>query len=1290
MIIMADILTKYNMNQQLLDQINISSSPYKQYWLNQLKKFTNNKAKCEQISCKIEHELKAITLRAELLKQITISYPPELPVSQEVEQIKSVITNNQVTIVCGETGSGKTTQLPKILLELGYGINGLIGHTQPRRIAARSLTNRINQELGCDNQEHGLVACKMRFHDRTTPATAVKLMTDGILLQEIQNDKLLLQYTALIIDEVHERSLNIDFILGYLKQLLSKRPDLKIIVTSATLETGKLSSFFNNAPVINVSGKTYPVDIIYQPLNDGEEDANLNQGIYQAIVASLNVERGNGLVFLPGEREIKDCLSFLRKTELRNYELLPLFARQNNEAQAQIFNDSGRIKIILATNIAETSLTIPGIKFVIDSGLAKVKRYSIRNRVEQLLLEPGSQASASQRAGRAGRISHGLCVRLFAEADFKLRKPFTEPELLRSNLANVILRMLSLNIGDPLQFQFLDQPEAKAFNDGYRTLFQVEAIDADNRITPLGKKLAQIPTDVQLARILLASAEKYNCLEEALVIVSFLAIQDPRETPLEQQQLARERHQLWADKQSSFMQMLNLWKWYHHELEHKKSNKKLAEVCHKQFVSLVRLREWHELHRQLKEIMANLGYKPNGLPPAYRDLHSAILHGFVVNIGQKDLVDNYYLGTNSKKFFIHPGELVESAKWMVAGSLVETSRLYARNCAQIEPQWLNLVARHLYKYTYSNQRWDKKRGEVVATKSSMLYGLLIDEQKVSYGKINQEEAREIFIKEGLVPNELNQTYKFINHNQQIIKDLEKLEEKLRTYFLLIDDELYQFYIKRLPEWIVDQVTLNEYLANSGDDSLKIDRDEFIASINNDSQKLELFPDNLINNEQKIKLRYVFDHDSHEDGVIAMLDISQIAQVDERIFEWLVPGLIRDKISFMLKALPKNQRLQFNPLADTVTEFLEQADITDSIANQLQLYARKRKIEIDYQTLSKIEFPKHLCCHFRIYEDKKIVKSGDDLIAIKKELAPRLSKLIVKHSASHQINNLTGFLPEFADLLQEVKLSKVSGYYSLIAEKDSSVTFGVVGDLNQAQLATRRGFILLVKQQLKEQIKYLESRKIPDFNKVSLAFHEYYSKDKLSEVLVNYIINQSIVVEIADGFPMADDKYTSLVARVKQNISELIPEVNSILNRTAALYQQIKLSMEQHPLQEEIELQLSEMFYENFLNYTKWQHLLNFPRYLQAIVIRIDKYGKSIARDNSANHEVSRLYDKWYNYVDDLEARHKVIKPEFYDFKYKIEELRISLFAQELKTLYPVSAKRLNNELEQLYLQHLAN
>lgn len=1273
-------------------EIKQSNSTYSRWWLNQLHKIKPGSARHTDLINNIEKELANLSIRRQLIAATKINYPLELPVSGEVATIKDMLAKNQVIIVSGETGSGKTTQLPKVMLECGYGNNGLIGHTQPRRIAAKSLASRISEELGCKDSQHNLVGYKMRFHDRTSTATTIKLMTDGILLQEIQTDRLLLQYSALIIDEVHERSLNIDFILGYLRELLPRRPDLKIIITSATSENDKLSKFLHDAPILNVSGKTYPVDIIYQPRGEEDDDADLNSAIYSSICAALEVERGNGLVFLPGEHEIKTCLAFLRKTELKHYELLPLYSRQNNEEQSRIFAANGRIKIILATNIAETSLTIPGIRFVIDLGVARVKRYSLRNRVEQLQIENISQASSRQRAGRAGRVSHGLCVRLFSESDFNLRRQFTEPELLRSNLANVILKMLSLNLGDPDKFQFLDKPEMKHFNDGFRTLYQVQALDEDNRITPLGRKLAQIPIDVQLGRILLAAGEKFACLNEGLIIVAFLAIQDPREFPLEQQQLTKERHALWADKQSDFIQILNLWRWYHEQLIHKKSNKKLLEICHKQFVSLLRLREWHELHRQLKEILLGMGYRENSKPADYERLHRAILSGFVVNIGQKDLVENYYLGVNGRKFLLHPSLQVDNAKWMVAASLVETSRLYARHCAAVEPQWLDGTADHLYKFTYSNEHWSKKRGEVTATKSSLLYGLLIHQQNISYGRINPVEAQELFIRHGLVANQLNSRYGFIDHNLRVIREIEKLEDKLRTSLGMIDDEIFDFYQNKLPPDVIDVPSLEQFIKN-GDSLLRINQQEFIAGLTASHEQLNLYPDFLRINDQKIRLKYIFDHHSPEDGLIVQIELHQLSLIESEYFSWLVPGMIRDKVAFLIKALPKGQRLQFNPLQDSITLFLEHCGSQGNFLQKFMIFSEQEKqLKLNYTDLIKIEFPVSLRAHFRIVEQHKTIAGGDDLDQLKLELAPRLDKIVIKHSTDTQIKNITGYIPELSQLLNEVKLGvggKLTGYQSFIVEKDRSVTLGVVSELIKARKSTFAGWNQLLKLQLKEQYKYFLSKKISGFNEISLALREEYNSEQLSSAIADYIFKVAIGKVLGDRLLYSVEEFTELISQAGKEISVIGIEIAKVLLNTSRLYSQIKKRLGGHDLEEILLQQLDDLIFPDFLNYVSWSFLQNYPRYLQAILIRLDKYSNNRDRDRRLDDEINLVYNKWYNYVDELESKHKIITRDLYDFKYKIEELRISLFAQEIRTLYPVSAKRLLGELESLYLANLA-
>ncbi|MDD3266365.1 MAG: ATP-dependent RNA helicase HrpA [Burkholderiales bacterium] len=1279
------------MTTNVIQQINETDLTYKQYWLNQLNKLDKNSSRYTRL---IEGIQKAIThaeSRNLLIQNTKITYPPELPVSQEVNSIKKLIKENQVIIICGETGSGKTTQLPKVLLEMGYAARGLIGHTQPRRIAAKSLSNRISQELNCTDNENNLVACKMRFTDSTKPNTAIKLMTDGILLQEIQNDKLLLQYSAIIIDEVHERSLNIDFILGYLQQLVKRRPDLKIIITSATLENEKLAKFFATNAILNVSGKTYPVDIVYQAYQDeDDDDMSLNKAIYQAIVAALEVDCGNGLVFLPGEREIKHCLQYLRKTELKSYEILPLYARQNNEEQTQIFNNDGKLKIILATNIAETSLTIPGIKFVIDTGLARVKRYSVRNRVEQLQIENISQASSKQRAGRAGRTSQGLCVRLFSEIEFNQRKSYTEPELLRSNLANVILRLLSLNIGEVSTFPFLDAPENKSFNDGFRTLYQVGAIDESNKITSTGHKLAKIPVDVQLAKILLASAEKFASLKEALVVVSFLAIQDPREFPIEHQQLVRERHSIWADKKSEFIQILNLWRWYQEELQHKKSNKKLIETCHKHFLSVVRLREWRELYRQLKETMIGLGYKENSTEGNYESIHRSILSGFIVNIGQKDIVEKHYLSTNSRKFYLHPSAQIDAAKWVVSSNLVETTRLYARNSASIEPEWLNGIANHLYRYTYTNCHWDKKRGEVLAYKTSLLYGLSIYSEKISYAQVDNKLTREIMIREGIVANQLVKNYPFMVHNQRVIHEVENLEDKLRTSLAMIEDELYQFYLDVLPLDILDVPSLEQFL-KVNQDKLKINQEEFINRLVVNNEYAALYPDFIENNGVKIKLKYVFDHDSEEDGLVALINLTELPLLNKKQFDWLVVGLIRDKITYLIKSLPKATRLQFNPLQDTINEFLSIANLENSIIEEFVTYAVKyKKISLNYTTLIDTKFTTQYICHFRILDNKRVIATGNNLEKLQDELSGKLNKIVVQHTAAEQINNIATYITEFNNLLQETQIAngKVRAYNSLIIEKDKSITYGVVPELMKAEQSTRRAIIYLVKLSLKEQQKYLSTKKINGFPEVSFALIDIYKKDDLIAACTNYILNNAVIMNLSNKYNLSEDEFNHLLAKSKVSVSELLPLFSNTMQQIAKLYKELKIQAENHDLEESIYEQLDDLIYESFLDYTHWQFLQEYPRYLRAMIIRLDKYQKSSSKDSSSQAEIDIIYNKWLDIIEELENKKKSVSRVLHDFRYKIEELKISLFAQEIKTLYPVSSKRLQNELEVIYLANL--
>lgn len=1221
-----------------------------------------------------------------------ISYPEQLPVSQEIEAIRRLINANKLVIVCGETGSGKTTQLPKLLYEMGFASKGIIGHTQPRKVAARTIMHRINFEIHEANtdlvneyQKNSLnsstldiVGYKVRFQDKTHKNTAIKLMTDGILLQEIGHDHYLRQYSALIIDEAHERSLNIDFILGYLKTILKKRPDLKVIITSATIDNQKLSKFFDNAPVINVQGKTYPVDIIYQELNESEE---LNAAIFKAIESCYFVDDGNVLVFLPGEREIKDCISFLRKTSLKHCEILPLFSRQNEIEQNLVFTQNGQRKIIVTTNVAETSLTIPGIKFVIDSGLARVKRYNIRNRVEQLLIEPVSKASSKQRAGRAGRTSPGMCIRLFTENEFNLRKEYTDPEIIRSNLANVILRLIGIRLGNPQTFPFLDLPLNTAYNDGFKTLYQISAIDEANAITNLGKQLVKIPLDVYLARMLIAASTEFDCLNEVTIIVAFLAIIDPREIPIEYQHEAREKHQIWADKKSDFVAVLNLWNWYNEEVSHKKSNKKLQEKCYAHFLSYQRMREWHELYGQLKEVMGNLGYtstKTHDLTNIdnYRRVHQSLLSGLLNNIGQKDLVEDLYVGTQGKRFILHPSSQITKSKWVMSANLSQTSRLFARINAYIEPDWLVPLTRHLVKFNYSSECFDKKRGEVVAIQHILFGGLEIAKIKVAYSKLNPVLSREIFIKEGLVLNELGKKYKFIQHNLEVIKNLEQLEDKLRLSFVIIEDELFEYYTNIIPEDITDTRSFDSW-CKGNEDKLCIKQDLLINKLILDNSYLDLYPDFLIINNNKLKLNYIFNPYNAHDGVTATIFLDRLGQVNDEDFSFLVPGLIREKITFILKSLPKASRIKLGNINEFITKFLEKKnDHVDFAVNLSEYLNVEYKIDFKAYEIKIIDLPKHLYFHFRIMEKNKILAEGNNLNELKIQLSDELKKLIDENYSDYEIKNITKWIPNLDNLLKPV--NKSIGFFGLRVH-GKEIDLVIIHDQVKAMASTRKGILQLLKINLNTQIKYLEQKKFNQFKQTAIYLNDVYEEDVLLAESIDFILRMSVnLTEI----PKNSDEFQEMVTNAGKNITLKTEVFAKMIHSIATNYHLVKLLSKDHNLAFETEEQLDNLIFPGFLRYTKFSQMEHFPRYLQGIKKRLEKYPVNKDRDLQISKDIQQLYNSWYDFLEKVESNGEAIPQNLYDFKYKIEELRVSLFAQELRTQYPVSLKRLWRELEE--------
>ena len=982
-------------------------------------------------------------------------YPLELPVSSRRDEISEAIKKNQVVIVCGETGSGKTTQLPKICLELGRGVAGLIGHTQPRRIAARSVASRIAQELNSPLGE--VVGYKVRFNDKLSENSYVKLMTDGILLAETQGDKFLNAYDTIIIDEAHERSLNIDFLLGYLKQLLPKRPDLKVIVTSATIDAERFSNHFATqtsvgiieaAPVIEVSGRTYPVEIRYRPLGkagfrakesaeadntqfdlddetdsssesllgiprkaktearwleeDDEEEA-IEEAIMDAADDLLRQGDGDILVFLPGEREIRDTAEHLRKyqgrsTKLKHIEVLPLFARLSIEDQQKIFKPHSARRIVLATNVAETSLTLPGIKYVIDAGLARMNRYSVRAKVEQLQIEKISQAAAKQRAGRCGRVSNGICIRLYSEQDFDGRPEFTEPEILRSSLASVILRMAALRLGDVADFPFIEPPSTRLIADGYLLLQELGAVDANRHITEIGLQLAKLPLDPRVGRMILA-AKRESCLNEILIIASVLSMQDPRERPMDKREAADNAHSKFAAEGSDFMSYLKIWDFYDNTLKTKKSNKDLLNQCHANFLSFLRLKEWRELHGQIKQIIEEMDFKFNEKKASFEQIHKALLAGLLGNIGFKDGDADSYAGARGIRFFVAPGSGLKKArpKWVIAAELVDTSKLYARCVAKIEPDWIEPLARGLTESAYSGPRWDRKTGMVNAWERVSLYGLtIIPKRRVHYGPINATESREIFIREALANGDFDTKSSFFSANERLIAEVEELEHKARRQDVLVDEhQLFAFYDSKIPADITNAASFEKWREGAEKLSPKLlylTRDDLMRH-GADAITAVQFPEKMelgaAGEKQKVEisLKYRFEPDHILDGVTAAVPLALLNQLDSIPTEWLVPGMLREKLTYLVKALPKTFRRVCVPVPEFVTGFLNQNTAGEGAIKQVLAAHIQRVTTLKISVEDWIEeTPAHLLMNFSIVDDAgRELAMGRDWRALQKQL-----------------------------------------------------------------------------------------------------------------------------------------------------------------------------------------------------------------------------------------------------------------------------------------------------------------
>jgi len=996
------------------------------------------------------------------------------------EEIAKAISSNQVVIVCGETGSGKTTQLPKICLDIGRGIHGLIGHTQPRRIAARATATRVAQEL--KTEPGGAVGYKIRFTDKVGPRSYIKIMTDGILLAETQGDRELRQYDTLIIDEAHERSLNIDFLLGYVKQLLPRRPDLKLVITSATIDAERFSKHFDGAPVIEVSGRLYPVEVRYHPVESGDEDYDLNEAISDAAEELAREGQGDVLVFLPGEREIREAAEALRKHHPPHTEILPLFARLSAEEQERIFKPHGGRRIVLATNVAETSLTVPGVRYVVDTGLARVKRYSYRSKVEQLRVENISQASAKQRAGRCGRVARGVCIRLYAEEEFNSRPAFTDPEVLRSSLANVILRMKSLGLGSVEEFPFIDPPHSKAIQDGYSLLAELGAVDDENELTETGRQLAKLPVDPRIGRMVLA-AKLESALREVLVIAAALSVQDPRQRPSDRAAAADEAQKQFNDEKSDFLSWLKLWKFFEGALEHGKSSRKLHEACREHFISFNRMREWRDIHGQLKELVAELGWRISETPAAYQQVHRALLAGLLGNVGTKTEEGNY-LGARGIRFWIHPGSGVrrKAGRWVMAAELTETTRLYARCVATVEPEWLEAIGTHLVKRHQYEPHWEKQPARVAAFESGTLYGLLLySKRRVHYGPTDPAGSRKVFIRQALVEGDYDTRAPFFLHNRRLVREIEQLEHKSRRPDVLVDDELIRaFYESLVPEGIHNGADFDRWRrdAEANNPRLLFLKREDLMRHEAAGITTAQFPHELEMAGRSFALEYHHEPGSPRDGVTLTVPLLSLNQVDAAQCDWLVPGLLREKITRLAKSLPQKLRQAFGALPDFVDAFLAAGETRDApLAQAIARYARRElNLAIPLDAFRSEMLPAHLSMNFRIVDEHgRQLGTGRNLAQLRAELGQKAGEQFAELArADTPPDKVTAW--EFGDLEEVMEIRRGSqtlmGYPGLVDHVDS-VSLEVFDSADRAREAHRAGLRRLFRLQLKEQARHIE-------------------------------------------------------------------------------------------------------------------------------------------------------------------------------------------------------------------------
>ena len=1234
------------------------------------------------------------------------SFPPELPVSERWQEIARLIQGNQVVILCGETGSGKSTQLPKICLALGRGVAGTIGHTQPRRIAARTLASRIASELGQEIGES--VGYKVRFHDRVGADSHIKLMTDGILLAEIQRDRLLNQYDTLIIDEAHERSLNIDFLLGYLKSLLPKRPDLKLIITSATIDPQRFSKYFNNAPVIEVSGRTYPVELRYLPPSEpcSERDEPVQQAIVDAIDELARVDRGDVLLFLSGEREIRETAETLRKHAMKLTEVLPLYARLSPVEQARIFKPHKGRRVVLATNVAETSLTVPGIRHVIDPGFARISRYSHRSKVQRLPVESISQASANQRKGRCGRVAAGICIRLYEEEAFNSRAEFTEPEIQRTNLASVILQMKQLGFGELDDFPFIDPPDQRLINDGYRVLEEINAVDRERNITKLGRELARLPVDPRIGKMLMTAASRH-CLKEVMVIASALSVQDPRDRPTDKQQAADEAHALFRHEASDFLSYLQLWNEMEQQRRHL-TKRKFHRLCKERFLSWNRMQEWHDIHQQIRAQLHEMGYKENSTDADYEEIHRALLSGLLSHVGFRSK-SHEYLGARNSRFMIFPGSglFKKPPKWVMAAELVETSRLYARGVATIQPEWVEQVAPpHLLKRSYSEAHWEKNRGQVAAYEKVTLFGVtLVPRRKINFGPVDPVESRKIFIRSALVERDFHTRAPFWRHNQTLIESIETEQHKARRQDLLVDEEMIvAFYDKRIPEAVYNQPAFEEWLRQSSKDQPKLlhmrEQDLLLGEVGRVST--EQYPDELGFNGVQLPLDYHFDPSHQADGVTLKVPVTVINQVSDERCDWLVPGLLRERVIALLRGLPKTLRKQLVPVPDVADACLKLMQPSDRSLIQVLGEALKqlKGVYVAEDAWSEEALPQHLRMNFEVLDEQgKRLAADRDLNRLKKRFADQAKNSFRKQPLSGAEQEGLVDWPDSDELSETLDITqgavKLKGFPALVDEGDS-VALRVLDSRERAEQSHRVGLRRLFMLKLSKELRYL-CKNLPDLNTLKLRYAKVPKPPAGLETANGTDIEQQLVVLIFD-LTFIEERPAirsrqQFIERMEGCRSELMTqadEVCKLVDWILEPYQQLRKKLSSTTqinwLESvaDIEQQLQRLVFHGFLLQTPYMELKQFPRYLKALGMRVEKLSHAAPRDRQLTRELKPLFEKWQQRDQKMRQQNK-LDPRIEEIRWQLEELRVSLFAQQLKTRYPISLKRIEKRWRELGL-----